>query len=218
MGAGLPEYVLVFRKAPTSSDNAYADTPVVHNKADYSVARWQLDAHAHWKTSGERLLSTERLKRLDLSQIRKLWEGFDSSGRYDYHQHVELAERLDEIGRLPKKYMVIAPKANSEDIWDDISRMRTLNSDQVKAGNGKHICPLQLDIIERCIERYSNKGDLVADPFMGIGSVAVQAVKMGRHAFGTELNTEYWLDGLKHQRAAEAGLANLTLFDLFEVA
>lgn len=213
MGAGLPEYVLVFRKAPSSNDNAYADLPVVHDKKRYSVARWQLDAHAHWKTSGERLLSTEFLKKLDLSAVTKLWREVDLTERYDYQKHVELAERLDEIGRLPKKYMVIAPNANSTEIWDDITRMRTLNSDQVKNGNGKHICPLQLDIIERLIERYSNPGETVADPFGGIGSVPYQAVKMGRKGFSTELNTEYWRDGNKHLKGAEAKQGALTLFD-----
>jgi DNA modification methylase len=76
----------------------------------------------------------------------------------------------------------------------------------------KHICPLQLDIIERLIERYSNPGDVVADPFNGIGSVVYQAMKMSRKGFGCELNTEYWLDSIKHVRSAEQKQAALTLF------
>jgi len=213
MGAGLPEYVLVFRKAPTSSKNAYADDMIVHSKADYSVARWQLDAHAHWKTSGERLMSTETLKRLDLKAVMKLWKQLDKNDRYDYRRHVEIAEKLDEVGRLSKEFMAIPPQSNHADIWDDITRMRTLNATQVSDGAAKHICPLQLDIIERCIERYSNPGDVVADPFGGIGSVGVEALRMGRRAFLTELNSEYWGDGVRHLRGAEQKQGALTLFD-----
>ena len=96
--------------------------------------------------------------------------------------------------------------------------MRRCCAEQVSKGDEKHICPLQLDIIERLIERYSNPGELVADPFSGISSTLYQAVRMKRSAFGTELKTEYWQDGLKHLRAAEMSLSTLTLFDLMEPA
>ncbi|MBO0947343.1 DNA methyltransferase [Fibrella forsythiae] len=212
MGAGLPEYLLIFRKAPTSSGNAYADQPVQHSKEAYSRGRWQLDAHAHWKTSGARLISEEQLRRLDLRDILKLWKMQEATERYDYQRHVAICEQLDELQKLPSTFMAIPPQANSPDIWDDITRMRTLNSEQVKKGNGKHICPLQLDIIERAIERYSNPGELVADPFGGIGSTGYQAVRMKRKAFLTELYTAYWKDGAKHLRSAELSLSALTLF------
>nr|WP_199736711.1 DNA methyltransferase [Fibrisoma montanum] len=216
MGAGLPEYVLVFRKAPTSSDNAYADVPVTHSKEQYSRGRWQLDAHAHWKTSGERLVSEEALRRLDLRDVLKLWKALEATERYDYHRHVAICEALDRIKKLPSTFMAVPPQANHPDIWDDITRMRTLNSEQVKKGNGKHICPLQLDIIERLIERYSNPGELVADPFGGIMSVPYQALKMKRRALATELTTAYWQDGIKHVRGLEVSQSALSIFDLIE--
>ena len=217
MGAGLPEYVLVFRKAPTESNNAYADTPVTHDKASYSRGRWQLDAHAHWKTSGERLLSIDQLRRLNHKEILKLWKELESSERYDFHRHARIHELLDELGKLPSGFMTLPPQANSDDIWDDVSRMKTLNAVQVQRNLEMHICPLQLDIIERLIERYSNPGELVADPFGGIASVPVQAVKMKRHAFATELNSDYWKDGNVHLRGAEAQLGTLSLFDSYEL-
>ena len=149
-------------------------------------------------------------------EILKAWKALEATDRYDFHRHATICEKLDELNKLPSGFMTIPPQSNCEDIWDDITRMRTLNSEQVSKGAEKHICPLQLDIIERLIERYSNKGELVADPFGGIASVPVQAVKMNRHAFSTELNSEYWADGLKHLRAAEASQNALTLFDLNE--
>jgi DNA modification methylase len=56
----------------------------------------------------------------------------------------------------------------------------------------KHICPLQLDTIERLIHLYTNKGDTVFTPFMGIGSEVYQAVKMGRKGIGFELKESYF--------------------------
>ncbi|CAG5072925.1 hypothetical protein DYBT9623_04462 [Dyadobacter sp. CECT 9623] len=212
MGAGLPEYVLIFRKPPTGSENAYADEPVQHSKDQYTLARWQLDAHAHWKTSGERLIDPEYLKKLDLSDVLKAWKAIDTTERYDYHKHIEICEKLDQVKMLPRTFMAIPPQALSTEIWDDVSRVNTLNGTQTRKNLTKHICPLQLDIIERCIERYSNPGDVVADPFNGIGSVVYQAVKMGRFGDGCELKTEYWKDSIRHAKSADAKMSALTLF------
>jgi DNA modification methylase len=77
-----------------------------------------------------------------------------------------------------------------------------------------HVCPLQLDIVERLIERYSNKGELVFDPFGGIGTVPYCAVKMGRKGMSTELNYDYWKDSLIYMREAESDVTSPTLFDL----
>jgi DNA modification methylase len=78
-------------------------------------------------------------------------------------------------------------------IWDDINQGRTLNKLPARDENDeKHMCPLQLDVIERCIHLWTNKGDLVFSPFTGIGSEGYTAVKMGRRFVGTELKPQYW--------------------------
>ena len=78
-------------------------------------------------------------------------------------------------------------------IWDDINQGRTLNKLPARDENDeKHMCPLQLDVIERCIHIWTNKGDLVFSPFTGIGSEGYCAVKMGRRFVGTELKPQYW--------------------------
>lgn len=78
-------------------------------------------------------------------------------------------------------------------IWDDINQGRTLNKLPARDENDeKHMCPLQLDVIERCIHLWTNPNDLVFSPFTGIGSEGYCAVKMGRRFVGTELKPQYW--------------------------
>lgn len=211
MGAGLPEYVLVFRKPPSSSDNAYADIPVEHDKKEYARSRWQLDAHAFWKSAGERLTSTDELRKLDLSTVLELWKAFEAGNLYDYKKHVQICELLDSIGKLPSTFMTLPPQSKHPDVWDDVTRMNTLNSDQSRRNLTKHICPLQLDIIERLVESYTNKGETVLDPFAGIMSVPYQALKLDRKAIGIELNTSYWFDGLRYLRSVDIEKSQLTL-------
>jgi hypothetical protein len=215
MGVGCPEYILIFRKLPTDHATAYADEPVVKDKAEYSCGRWQLDAHAHWRSSGDRLATREEMLQMQIGQLQKAYHELSANTVYDYHAHVELAEALDAMdpSHLPKTFMAIAPAAIRTDIWDDINRMRTLNTSQSQQGRQMHVCPLQLDIVERIITRYSNKGDLVYDPFGGLGSVPYMAIRLGRRGMMCELNTEYFHDAVRYLRQAEAECSAPTLFD-----
>lgn len=79
-------------------------------------------------------------------------------------------------------------------VWMDIDYGNTLQGfrNGREDSDEKHICPLQLDTIERLIHLYSNKGDTIFTPFMGIGSEVYQAVKMGRKAVGIELKESYY--------------------------
>lgn len=78
-------------------------------------------------------------------------------------------------------------------IWHDIDQGRTLNKLPARDENDeKHMCPLQLDVIERCIHLWTGKNDLVFSPFTGIGSEGYCAVKMGRRFVGSELKRQYW--------------------------
>lgn len=212
MGAGMPEYILIFRKTPSDIQNSYADIPVVKEKDNYSRGRWQLDAHSHWNSNGQRLFDENFLKRLDLSEVLKLWQALGLEDDYDFERHVELCEKLDELGKLPTSFMAIPPQTQNDDVWIDVNRMNTLNSDQARKNLTKHICPLQLDIIQRLIDRYSNQNEVVLDPFGGIMSVPYQAVKMGRFGVGIELNTDYYKDGLKHLKLTEIKQNQLSLF------
>jgi len=96
-------------------------------------------------------------------------------------------------------------------IWDDIEQGRTLNRLPARDENDeKHMCPLQLDVIERCIHLWTKKGDLVFSPFTGIGSEGYCAVKMGRKFIGAELKESYW--ELACQNIADAVVDQNDLF------
>ena len=77
-------------------------------------------------------------------------------------------------------------------VWWNINQSDTLNKMFADEESERHIAPLQLPVIERCIKLYSNEGDTVFTPFMGIGSEVYQAVKMGRKGIGIELKAEYF--------------------------
>jgi DNA modification methylase len=95
-------------------------------------------------------------------------------------------------------------------IWDDINQGRTLNKLPARDENDeKHMCPLQLDVIERCVHLWTNPGDLIFSPFTGIGSEGYCAVKMGRRFVGTELKPQYWelaVENIKDAQSDQLGL------------
>lgn len=214
MGAGMPEYVLIFRKPQTDLSKGYADEPVTKNKAEYTLADWQLDAAPLWRSSGDRLPDPALMAHWSMEDIKRWWTRYSLSGGYQHDEHVAVAKALEAKDKLPKEFMLFPPVSRNADIWTDISRMRTLNTTQAAKGKEKHVCPLQLDIIKRLITRYTNPGELVFDPFGGIGSVPYQALKMGRHGLMTELNEQYWRCAVGYCEAAENEVAAPTLFDL----
>jgi DNA modification methylase len=218
MGVGLPEYILLFRKVPSSSNNAYADDPVVKKIDDYLLSLWQLDAHAYWKSSGDRFLSFDELTKKDMKAVFNLWKDFDKKNIYDFQEHLRVCNDLDSSGRLSKLFMTIPPISSNDLVWTDINRMNTLNANQVNRKKEKHICPLQLDIIERLIYRFTNEGDLIDDPFGGLFSTAYQSLKMNRAAISCELNPDYYDDGLFYLKSIEYQLSVPTLFDLISEA
>lgn len=217
MGVGCPEYILLFRKLPTDTSKAYADVPVTKTKHEYTRAQWQIDAHGFWRSSGNRYLTKEELARVPIKNLQAVYRKFSRDNVYDYHEHVELAKKLDANGALPATFMVVAPGSWSMDVWDDINRMKTLNTSQSRRREQLHVCPLQIDIVERIINRYSNPGEVVFDPFAGLFTVPVTAIKMGRKGYGIELNTDYFRDGVGYLQAAEAEISMPTLFDFVAV-
>ena len=217
MGVGCPEYILLFRKLPTDRSTAYADEPVTKSKDDYTRGQWQIDAHAYWRSSGDRLVDKNELKNISVDNLQKVYRDYSRGTVYDYKEHVKLAENLDDKGKLPAIFMVVAPGSwNQLEVWDDINRMRTLNTTQSRRKKTLHVCPLQLDIVERIINRYSNKGDIILDPFGGLMTVPMTAVKMERYGYGIELNADYFRDGVGYLEAAECDISAPTLFDFMD--
>lgn len=214
MGAGMPEYVLIFRKLPSDLSDAYADEPVTKDKKVYTRSDWQVDAAGFWRDSGNRLPDPEFLAQLDMQAVGSWWRNYCVQGGYNFHEHVELAKTFEKQGRLPASFMLFPPISRNKDVWTDIARMMTLNSEQERNQARKHLCPLQLQTIERLITRYSNEGEIVLDPFAGIFSVPYMAVKMGRIGVGVELCEEYWRCGVGYCEMAEQKVTAPTLFDM----
>jgi DNA modification methylase len=98
-------------------------------------------------------------------------------------------------------------------VWMDIRRERLLGGcvngvsmsakEALETDEERHVCPLQLDVIDRCLEMWSNPGDTILTPFMGIGSEVHEAVRMNRKGIGIELKATYYRQACKHVAAAE---------------
>ena len=214
MGAGSPEYILLFRAPQTDRTRGYADTPVTKDKESYTRARWQVDAHAFWRSSGNRALTPDELAALPADQMSRLFTDQTLADVYDYEDHIRIGEILEGRGALPATFMSLAPGSHHPEVWHDVNRMLTLNTEQSRRAQTMHVCPLQFDIVDRLINRYSNPGDLVFDPFGGLSTVAVRALKAGRHGRTVELNPGYFLDGVKYVQAEERKADMPALFDL----
>ena len=239
MSFGIPEYLLLFRKPPTSSEKSYADTPVIKDKplsldADgnamafdrnaamiagtgYSRARWQLDAHAFTRSSGDRLLTPEELQGMSHADIFQRFKQFSLNSVYDFEHHVRIGESLEVEGKLPSDFMLLQPQSWQEDVWSDITRMLTLNGAQSAKGKEMHLCPLQFDIVDRAIAQWTMKGEEIYDPFGGLMTVPYRAILAGRKGRAAELNPAYFLDGAAYCKAAEREMSVPTLFDLDEL-
>lgn len=115
------------------------------------------------------------------------------------------------ISHTPEEFPVDKWQQYASPVWFDINQSRTLN---FKAGKSeddvKHICPLQLDVIERAMDLWSAPNDLVFSPFTGVGSEGYTAIKMGRRFIGSELKPSYYDVAIKN--IADAKRDTLDLF------
>lgn len=227
MGVGMPEYLLLFRKPATDRTNAYADDPVVKAKKEwvandgewknpdgYSRARWQLDAAGYTRSSGDRGISPEEFSTLDAKGIFQAFKKYTLNEIWDFEYVVKVAETLELKGKLPSGFMLLQPQSWAEDVWTDVTRMRTLNGSQWSKGKEMHLCPMQFDIADRVIEQMSSPGDIVLDPFGGLMTVPYRALLKGRKAQAVELNPQYFLDGAQYCKAAEMNVEMPSLFDM----
>jgi DNA modification methylase len=95
-------------------------------------------------------------------------------------------------------------------VWMDINFSNTLNANAARDNEDeRHVCPMALDLIERAIQLWSNPGDVVFDPFSGVGSTGYQAIKMGRKFVGSELKQSYFAQACKNIASAKANQGGL---------
>ena len=199
IGVGMPEYLLLFRKPhrPTAAGGTWSDEPV-ELPSGYSLPRWQVDANSLWRSNG---------------RILAPWE----TGGYDYHAHIEAMEEKDERGELGRANGPLLP-TDCPAVWWNVKRFNVLNGRMAREQQDeRHVCPLQLDVCERAIVRWSNPGDLVLDYFMGVGSVGVTALQLGRRAIGIELKRSYWEAASRYLEQVGLAATQRSLADLLEV-
>lgn len=112
------------------------------------------------------------------------------------------AEKQDNHSK--NKYSHHVWQRYASPVWFDIRQTNTLNVQQAREKDDeRHICPLQLDVIARCLELWTNKGDVVLSPFAGIGSEGYEAVRMGRKFMGIELKKSYYDVAVKNLSSLE---------------
>lgn len=131
--------------------------------------------------------------------------------REAYNRH---AEKVKADGREPWPFemwrSVSVWQKYASPVWMDIKQSNTLQFRSAREEKDeKHLCPLQLDVIARGVELWSNPGDVVFSPFMGIGSEGYQAVKMGRRFVGVELKESYFKTAVKNLQMAVSEMTEI---------
>lgn len=122
-------------------------------------------------------------------------------------------ENPEPIGHKPKDFPLDDWQVIASPVWTDINQSNTLQYRSAREEKDeKHICPLQLDVIERGLLLWSNPGDVVLDPFAGIGSTGYQALKMNRRFIGVELKRSYWEQAKGNLEIANKEKSQMTLF------
>jgi DNA modification methylase len=124
-------------------------------------------------------------------------------------------ENFEPVSHTNETFPVDQWQKWASPVWMDIDQGNTLSYMQARDSNDeRHICPLQLDVIERCIELWSNPGDVVLSPFAGIGSEGYVAVTRGRRFIGVELKPSYYEVAVKNLHAAEMETERISIFDM----
>lgn len=119
----------------------------------------------------------------------------------------------DKVGQDASRFPVDQWQRWASPVWMDVNQTNVLNVQAAREDKDeKHLCPLQLDLIERAIHLWSNPGDTVLSPFMGIGSEGVVAIKAGRRFVGIELKPAYFKQAIRNLRFSEAENADGGLF------
>lgn len=154
-------------------------------------------------------------------QVRKD-ASFSRQGLPDYlvifRKWAEEDEEIEPVEHTRENFPLPMWQNYASPVWMDIQRTNVLNVQQAREDSDeKHICPLQLDVIERAIELWTNPGDIVFTPFLGIGSEAYQALKMKRRAIGIELKESYFNLAVKNCQSIIDEENQFSLDDLMEV-
>ena len=143
----------------------------------------------------------------DAEAIRIARKWFQEMHRHGLASGVPSDEALTELVKHAE-FDVYEWQKLASPVWMNIQQGNVLN--RMKGdGDERHVCPLQLDTIENCLRLYSKPGDVVMDPFNGIGSTGYQAIKMFRRYLGFELKPEYAKQAFHNLKEAEKSVGDL---------
>jgi hypothetical protein len=139
--------------------------------------------------------------------------GIDIS-REAYDRHCASMDQGQKPWPFETWVSVLVWQRYASPVWMDINQTRTLQYRNARDEKDEaHISPLQLDVIERCIDLWSNPGDVVFTPFMGIGSEVFGAVEMGRLGVGVELKPSYYVQAVRNVARAGTGVVDVSIFE-----
>lgn len=221
MGVGCPEYILLFRKLPTDTSTAYADEPVSKSKEDYTRAQWQIDAHGFWRSSGDRLMTKEEIEKTPVDRLQAVYRKYSRDSVYDYSEHVEIAKKLDADGHLPATFMVVAPGSWSDEVWDDVNRMKTLNTTQSQRRQALHVCladgtlvltrngykPIEeIEIGDHVLTHLGRWKPVIAKTCTGVKETVLTKAKGVPQLITTPDHKLWTRDGKKHQKRCKDSL------------
>lgn len=145
-----------------------------------------------WKNPVTEMQRTKALGLLH-KQIRKD-SSMNRQGIPDYIVTMRKpGENTERISHTPEEFPVDVWQRYASPVWMDIRQSDTLQKKSARSDKDeRHICPLQLEVIQRCVELWTNPNDIVYDPFSGIGSVPYVALTLGRRAIASELKESYY--------------------------
>ncbi len=158
-----------------------------------------------WKNPVTEMQRTKALGLLH-KQIRKD-SAMNRQGIPDYIVTMRKpGENPERVSHTHETFPVDVWQNYASPVWMDIRQSDTLQKKSAREDKDeRHICPLQLEVIQRCIELWTNPNDIVLDPFAGIGSVPYTAVKMGRRGIGVELKESYYKQAVNNLEIAVKG-------------
>jgi hypothetical protein len=122
---------------------------------------------------------------------------------------IKPGDNAELISHTPADFPLDQWQEWASPVWMSVDQSNVLNVKMAREGaDERHLCPLQLDVIDRALIMWSNPGNVVVSPFMGIGSEGVRSLTLGRKFFGVELKESYWRQACKYLRSQE-GQGNL---------
>jgi hypothetical protein len=179
------DYVMIFQKPGEATPVAALHDPVTNPEGWLSTNEWIRDAYGYWRNDD---MVMRRATTTPLDGTEAAYSKFAVPGLEKFRDENAALQGYKEAQEWLEEHEWLA-----SGIWDDIQETDVLEGYRSarEEDDEKHVCPLQLEVIRRLIRLYSNVGELVLDPFMGIGSTAYVAIEQERKYVGFELKDSY---------------------------